>query len=118
MGKKSSLEIDSDDYAIYIAEYPHMTAELHLDYFGRKTIREIELFTDEDTIIGDIAGNKISFLKQGREVSFSEDRDDFQKRELKHFLNILRNPGENDNAYYHALRVLKLTQGRCDSGRY
>ena len=44
IGKKSSLEIDSDDYTIYIAEYEDKTAELHLDYFGRKTIREIELF--------------------------------------------------------------------------
>ena len=42
-GKVSPLEIDSDDYAIYIAAYEGMTAELHLDYFGRQTIRTIEL---------------------------------------------------------------------------
>ena len=46
MGKISNLEIDSDDYAIYIAKYTNdMIAELHLDYFGRKTIRAIEEFT-------------------------------------------------------------------------
>ena len=31
IGKKSGLEIDSDDYAIYIAEYNDMIVELHLD---------------------------------------------------------------------------------------
>ena len=29
IGKKSNLEIDSDDYAIYIAEFEKMIAELH-----------------------------------------------------------------------------------------
>lgn len=38
VGKKSDLEIDSDDYAIYIAEFEDKVAELHLDYFGRKTV--------------------------------------------------------------------------------
>ena len=50
-GKKSALEIDSDDYAVYIAEYEDKIAEIHLDYFGRKTIRELELFTKDDTAV-------------------------------------------------------------------
>ena len=49
-GKKSTLEIDSDDYAIYIAEYADKILELHLDYFGRSIIRELTLFTEQDTI--------------------------------------------------------------------
>ena len=43
-GKISDLEIDSEDYAIYIAKYKDKIAELHLDYFGRKNIREIQIF--------------------------------------------------------------------------
>ena len=31
IGRKSSLEIDSDDYAVYIAEYADKILELHLD---------------------------------------------------------------------------------------
>lgn len=34
-GKISELEIDSDDYSIYIAKFKSMIAEVHLDYFGR-----------------------------------------------------------------------------------
>ena len=75
IGKKSELEIDSDDYAIYIAEYEKKIAEVHLDYFGRKTIREIQLFTKDDTIVGDIANNKVTLLREGKVIDFKEERD-------------------------------------------
>ena len=110
VGKKSELEIDSDDIAIYIAEYPHMTVELHLDYFGRKTIREIELITNEDTIIGDISNNKVKFLVSGKELDFQEERDDFQKRELIYFIDMILEKRYDKDWYYHGLDLLRLTQ--------
>lgn len=112
IGKKSDLEIDSDDYAIYIAEYEDTIAELHLDYFGRKTIREVQLFTKEDTIIGDIANNKVTFLKTGEAIDFHEERDDFQKRELIHFLNMMDGTDEIEDGFHHGISVLELTQGK------
>ena len=87
IGKKSALEIDSDDQALYIADYADKAVELHLDYFGRKTIREIQLFTRTETIMGDIANCKVRFLVRNTEQTFHEERDDFQKRELLHFLS-------------------------------
>lgn len=111
LGKKSNLEIDSEDYAIYIAEYEDKIVELHLDYFGRKTIREVMLFTNDDTIVGDIANNKITFLKSGKHIDFKEERDDYQKRELRHFLNLLDGNEKQDSTIEHAINVLKLTQG-------
>lgn len=110
-GKKSNLEIDSDDYAIYIAEYSDKIVELHLDYFGRKTIREIILITKNDTIIGDIYNNTVRFLKSGRVIEFNEQRDDFQIRELKNFLKMIERTRCCDSDIKHAVRVLKLTQG-------
>ncbi len=112
IGKKSDLEIDSDDYAIYFAEYLDKIVELHLDYFGRKTIRTIELFTRDDTIIGDIANNRISFLISGRTIDFHEERDDFQRRELEYFIDQINNPVTSANSYIHGIKVLELTQGR------
>ncbi|MBO7426504.1 MAG: Gfo/Idh/MocA family oxidoreductase [Clostridiales bacterium] len=111
IGKKSPLEIDSDDYAIYIGEYKDRIVELHLDYFGRKTIRRIELFTKNDTIVGDLVSNTISFLVEGKTIDFHEERDDFQKRELNHFLDVIYCGKENDSSHEHAVDVLKLTQG-------
>lgn len=111
IGKKSSLEIDSDDYAIYIAEYANMIAELHLDYFGRKTIREIELFTKDDTILGDISTNTITFMKSGKTLDFHEERDDYQKRELYYFLDIIIGKTEKEDGFHHGIELLQLTQG-------
>ncbi len=111
IGKKSDLEIDSDDYAVYIAEYRNMIAELHLDYFGRKTIREIQLFTRDDTILGDIANNKLRFLVSGKEIDLHEERDDFQKREQSHFLDMIAGQSEAEDGFHHGIDVLNLTQG-------
>ena len=114
IGKKSNLEIDSDDYAVYIAEYDKLIVELHLDYFGRKTIREIMIFTDNDTITGDIVNNKITFLKTGKQIQFSEERDDYQKRELKYFIDLINNPkNKNENCgIQNAIRLLEISQGK------
>ncbi len=111
IGKKSPLEIDSEDYAIYIAEYEDKLLELHLDYFGKKTIREIQLITKEDTIIGDIANNKIRFLLRGEEICFSGERDDYQIRELECFLDAISGQIKPDSDYLHGIKVLQLTQG-------
>ena len=115
-GKKSELEIDSDDYAIYIAEYNNKIVELHLDYFGRKTIRELQLFTKEDSIIGDIANNKLKSLCTGKVIDFQEERDDFQKRELEHFINMIDGSDEVEDGFHHGLQVLNLTQGELEHG--
>lgn len=111
-GKISDLEIDSDDFAIYIAKYDSMTVELHLDYFGRKTIREIMLITEKDTIVGDLVANKIFFLKEQKQIDFQEQRNNYQVREMEHFLNLLIGEEQQDKSdIEHALKVLKLTQG-------
>lgn len=112
IGKKSDLQIDSDDYAIYIAEYESMISELHLDYFGRETIREIQLFTKDDTILGDIANNRISFLKSKTVIDFHEERDDYQKRELLHFLDMILQKSKTEDGFAHGVKVLDLTQGK------
>lgn len=111
IGKKSSLKIDSDDIAVYIGEYNNKIVELHLDYFGRKTIREIQLFTNHDTIVGDLVRNKINYLVSQEEIDFHEERDDYQKREINHFLNMVLGTEKKEDGYYHGLEILLLTQG-------
>ncbi len=110
-GKVSDLEIDCEDYAAYMATYPNKIIELHLDYFGRKTIREIQLITKYDTIVGDIANNRIKFLKEDHEIDFAEQRNDYQKRELQYFLNMIEYNKKSDNDIKNAVSILKLTQG-------
>lgn len=88
--KVSDLEIDSDDIAVYIAEYPDKIVELHLDYFGRFPTRKIDLFMENDSIVCDLINHKITFEREGRTISFEEDRDFCQTEELAHFFNLIK----------------------------
>lgn len=112
IGKKSLLEIDSDDIAVYIANYKDKFVELHLDYFGRETIREIQLFTKEDTITGDLVNNKIIFHRKGQIIDFHEKRDDVQQRELLFFLDYITGKKKCVNDILNGIKVLDLTQGK------
>lgn len=110
-GKFSKLEVDSDDLAIYIAKYTNMAVEVHLDYFGIKTIRELQLFTDTDTIVADFVNSEIRYMKSGEIVSFKEKRNDFQRKEIEHFFDIVDGKAVNDNDISTAFSVLQLAKG-------
>jgi len=113
-GKVSCLDIDSDDVAIYIASYKKMTVELHLDYFGRFPVRQLELLTENDTIIADLIRNEIRFLVSGNKISFSEERNVYHQKELEMFFSlVMDNKGsymENPNPPETANEVLKIAQ--------
>lgn len=111
IAKKSNLEINSDDIAIYIAEYADKTVELHLDYFGRVPIRRLELFTEDDTVVCDLLKSSIAWLKSGRTLHFDEVRDDYQTKEIEHFLNIIEGKTHNTNPLETAVRTIGLTKG-------
>lgn len=109
-GKFSDLEIDSNDTALYVAKNDLMSFELHLDYFGRKTQRTLDIFTHDDTILCDIAGGLITYLKEGKTLNFNSERNAFQMAEIKHFFDIAEGRIENDSNVEHGVKVLKLTK--------
>lgn len=108
----SNLEIDSDDIAVYIADYGNKIVELHLDYIGRKPIRQLQLFSSEDTIVCDLIDSTIHYLKADQKISFKEVRNEYQLRELEYFLGVLEGTYENQNTIEHACQVLRLTEGK------
>lgn len=110
-GRFSNLEIDNEDLSVYIAEYQNMVAEVHLDYFGRQSIREIQLFMPDDTVVADLIQSEIRFLKSGKIISFNEERNDFQRKEIKHFFEILEGIAVNDNDLLTALNTLRIAKG-------
>lgn len=109
--KKSDLEIDSDDIAVYIAEYEDKVVEIHLDYFGRVPIRRIELFTHDDTIVVDLINQKIEWLRQKKIINLFQDRDEYQRRELTHFFDIVKGKCDNDNTLEKACKILQRARG-------
>lgn len=109
--KVSDLEIDSDDVAIYVAKAGGTTIELHLDYFGRKEIRAMDIFMPDDTIRCDIVEGRVEYLKSGRVVNLESGRKGFYQREIAHFFDIVEGKAENDSTVGHGLAVLKLATG-------
>ncbi len=109
-GKISHLEIDSDDLSIYIAKYKNMMVEVHLDYFGKKAIRELQLFTPDDTIIVDILNNEIRYLNGNEVVKFNADRNAFYIKEIENFFDILEGYKSNENDIYMALTTLRIAK--------
>ena len=111
IGKVSKLEIDSDDLAIYIGRNEKTTFELHLDYFGRKPQRTLDLFTTEETIHCDLLAGTVSYLKEGRIIKLESDRNAYQLAEIAHFFEIINNKTINDSTPEHAYQVLKIAKG-------
>jgi len=112
-GTYSDLEINSEDLAVYIAQYEDKLVELHLDYFGRETRRSLELFTRERTIYGDIANARIAFSDGAPAIECGEERNAMYLREMEYFFSlILEQATESQNGIGHAMRVMALALGK------
>lgn len=111
-GRFSNLEINSNDTALYVAKNDKQTYELHLDYFGRKTQRTLDIFTQDDTIQCDIVSGTVSYLKEGRTLDFNSERNAFQMAEIQHFFDIAERRAANDSSVRHGVEVLKLTKAK------
>lgn len=111
IGKYSQLEIDSDDLAVYIAKYRDHLIELHLDYFGRKTRRELELYAEDGCWKFDIT-NSCVVSPEGSCQFFSEELNDRYVREMRYFLSLLSGKENKSwNTIEHACQVLRITKG-------
>lgn len=110
-GKRSELEIDSNDVAVYIADYGDKIASIHLDYFGRVPRRQIELYTAEDVIVADLVSSTIRWLKSGKILDFKEERDSYQKKELEAFLSMAKGDLPNANSVLDGVETLRLALG-------
>ncbi len=109
-GKFSDLEIDSDDLSVYIAEYHDKLAEVHLDYFGRQAIRQLQLFAKDVTIVADILNSEIYFSNTRQKIRFEEDRNTYQIKEIEHFFDIVDGKSKNTNDITMALITLKIAK--------
>lgn len=108
----SALEIDSCDIAVYIAQTERVSIELHLDYFGRKSIRQLQLLLPEDTVDCDLLAGTIRWQVSGKQIQLDSPRDGYQLAEIRHFFDILEGRCPNDSDIPGALRVLRYARGQ------
>lgn len=111
-GKKSVLEINSEDIALYLAEYPDKFVELHLDYFGRIPSRKIELYCENDIVEADLINQRIAYKRNNTEINLEEERDSYQIKELQYFFELINNREENTNTIETACKILRLAGGK------
>ena len=104
-GKKSALEIDSEDTAVYVAEYPSLLLSLHVDYTGRAARRELELFLPNETVVADIQKNEIRYLVSQNTERFSPV--DIHRLEMCYFLDLCGGLCDNINPVDRAVKTLE-----------
>lgn len=107
-GKFSHLEIDSDDLSIYIAEYSDKLVELHLDYFGRNSKREIEIYTEKGCIKGDFINEKITTDFSNDIVFNSTDKNYIYKSEMEYFVNLILDNSYVDSNLEYAFKLINI----------
>ncbi len=106
-GKYSELEIDSEDIAIYIAEYKDKLIELHLDYFGKLTQRYLEVITTDNVYVFDIANSNIK--KNGSIVEeYNEKPNDKYMEEMRYFYKLTNNALPNVNSIRNAVNTMNI----------
>ncbi len=111
-GTYSELEIDSDDLSIYIARYPNLLCELHLDYFGRGYRRSIELFTKRGSLTADFGAGTLT-LPDGTVQPYTEPVNERYLREMNYFIDYAldQTATTSKNPPAEGLDVLRLTLG-------
>lgn len=107
-GKYSNLEINSNDLAIYMFDYEKFLIELHLDFFGLKEQRYIEVLTDNQY-------RKLDFIND--EIIFSNKKtirlitNDYYLDEMKYFIDLFEGKTKNSNNLHKAYKSLKIALG-------
>lgn len=101
----SNLAITSNDFATYTAIYDTAYVELHLDYFGRTTKREVEFYTNDDSYVVDFTHNELRSSK----ASIKADEEDMYMNEMAYILALYNDETNNINDVANANKVLALT---------
>lgn len=108
-GHMSNLEIDSEDVSVYVAEYANMFLEIHLDYIGHKTERQLQMYTDDKRIDVDLIKNVIYEYKNNELVNNCVfEQEDFYINEMEYFLDCVDGRCRNINTVDNAYRTLKI----------
>ncbi len=105
----SSLHIHSYDFASYHLFYETYTTQITLNYYRRDPKREIEIITDEDTIIVDLLANRV-LSKTTRRVLFEKSYhvSETYHAQMKYFIHCLENNLPLMNDFEEAVEILKL----------
>ena len=109
-GKCSDLKIDSEDFAdVSLLHASGARTQIHLDYFGLKPQRRLELFGKELQVEADLIDRYITIIERNekKKVIFEKLPKDFTYiAELDYFFNCLEMNSQPENGIEDHLKVL------------
>jgi predicted dehydrogenase len=108
--KVSNLEINSVDYTNYILFYDNFTLNIKLNYYRIDSKREIEILTNDTTLIYDLIQNKV-FDNKSKQILYHEDFSmmDTYNNQMKYFIeNINNNQKTIMNNFEESIKILKI----------
>lgn len=109
--RASALKIETEDCADLVLKHRSgLRSQVHLDYFGLRTQRQIEVFGDDIYASADLIGRTLLWIENGRQrvTSFeAPGRDDMYRAELSYFFRCLERGETPMNGLREHLQVLK-----------
>ncbi len=106
-GRKSSMAINSIDYANYIFTYPEFYASIILNYYRKDRKRTMEVVTSTGTLLVEVELGDVYFAGE-KIFSYSEPLINTYTSQMEYFLKTLKNDTVSMNNFDHALTVLKM----------
>lgn len=110
LSSKSTLGIETADYANYLLEYENFNLNIVLNYFRREPKRTIEIVTDCDVFKIDLLAATISNMNN-KELFRDKNYTVFDtyKKQLLYFLSTIKRGGKKSmNSVESSLDVLKI----------
>ncbi len=104
---RSSLKINSYDYANYLLSFRDFHVNIVLNYFRRDPKRTLEILLEEETITVDLLKNKVF---KNSETIFESKKQiiDTYKDQLEFFINTILPEKEQFNPAEEAYEILKI----------
>jgi predicted dehydrogenase len=106
--KASNLEIDVDDIDVYVLDYGNFFVELHIDYFGRRAMRECQILCSDSRKDFDIANNTIIDWFPAHKVT-SLPYTDTHLEEMRYFLRCVKERHQSFNTPDFATETLRIS---------
>lgn len=119
VGKKSNLNIDTEDYAdIILKTDKEISGSIHLDYYRKQSKREINITFENGALCADLINNSLNVNGDifDEITKFKIDRDYMYKEQIKYFINCIKNREDTFNDINEGYRVLKIAMKIKEGG--
>ncbi len=124
VGNKSNLALDCEDFAdVKLTFRNGVEGSLHLDYFSRPKVHDLQIQCEKGTINWDFASNTVVLAKGKGDIEKFLPPDQFERNqmyldEMAHFVEVCLTDQKPHCTYEDGKKTLDIGLGILQSGRY